>query len=79
MENRKETLPMLCFALNSVAHSSTGVSPLFALFGRHPIMIPELEDPSGYRATFSGPEFLRNLVDELDDLRKTWDAGPLFF
>ena len=49
----------------------TGVSPFFALFGRHPIMIPELEDPTGYRATFSGPEFLRNLVD---DLRKTWDT-----
>ena len=71
MENWKDTLPMICFALNSVVHSSTGVSPFFALFGRHPIMIPELEDPSGYRATFSGSEFLRNLVD---DLRKTWDT-----
>ena len=33
-------------------------------------MIPELEDPTGYRVTYSGPEFLRNLVR---DLRKTWE------
>ena len=70
MENWRETLPMICFALNCAVHSSTGESPFFALHGRHPIMIPELEDPTGYRVTYSGPEFLRNLVR---DLRKTWD------
>ena len=70
-ENWQETLPMLCFALNCATFTSTGQSPFFTVYGRHPIMIPELEDPSGYRATFSGPEYLRNLVQEL---RASWDA-----
>ena len=70
-ENWQETLPMLCFALNCATFTSTGQSPFFTVFGRHPIMIPELEDPSGYRATFSGPDFLRNLIQEL---RASWDA-----
>ena len=71
LDNWAETLPMVCFALNCVTHSGTGVSPFFALFGREPIMIPELEDPTGYRATYAGPEFLRNLVTEL---RRAWDT-----
>ena len=71
LDNWADTLPMVCFALNCVQHSSTPMSPFQALFGRKPVMIPELEDPSGYRATYSGPDFLRNLVD---DLRRSWDA-----
>ena len=72
LDNWADTLPMVCFALNTAVHSSLGgVSPFFALFGRHPIMIPELEDPSNYRATFTGPDYLRNLVAEL---RRAWDT-----
>ena len=54
-------------------HSSLppGVSPFYALFGRQPIMIPEMEDPSLYRATYSGPDFLKNVISELRD---AWDC-----
>eukprot|EP00965_Chrysotila_dentata_P090392 2982365-Pleurochrysis_carterae.AAC.1 len=44
--NWPDTLPMVTFAMNSTEHLSTGVSPFFALHGRHPISLPELEDPS---------------------------------
>ena len=71
LANWRETLPMLCFALNCSTHSSTEASPFYSLFGREPIMIPELEDPSGYRATYSGPDFLRNAVERF---RTAWDA-----
>eukprot|EP00965_Chrysotila_dentata_P162539 5367133-Pleurochrysis_carterae.AAC.1 len=39
-----DTLPVVTFALNSTEHLSTGMSPFFALYGRHPISLPELED-----------------------------------
>ena len=71
LDNWAETLPTVCFALNCAKHASTQLSPFFALFGREPIMIPELEDPSGYRVTYSGPEFMRNHITEL---RRAWDA-----
>ena len=71
LDNWAETLPMVCFALNCTKHSSTDHSPFYTLYGREPVLIPEMEDPSGYRVTYSGPEFLRNLVHEL---RRAWDT-----
>eukprot|EP00965_Chrysotila_dentata_P152556 5041370-Pleurochrysis_carterae.AAC.2 len=37
------TLPMVTFALNCTDHLSLGTSPFFALYGWHPISLPELK------------------------------------
>ena len=39
------SVPMICHLLNCTVHSGTRVSPFSALFGRHPICVPELEHP----------------------------------
>eukprot|EP00965_Chrysotila_dentata_P082768 2730837-Pleurochrysis_carterae.AAC.1 len=61
---------MITFALNTTVHSSTGRTPLFALFGRHPVLIPELEDADLHQPTFTGCEF----VDSALRLRRVWDS-----
>ena len=65
------SLPMVCFALNTTVHRSMEVSPFFALFGRHPITIPELEEPSNYRPTLTGSDFLRGTAERL---RSAWES-----
>ena len=56
-----KSVPMVCHALNCSVHSGTFMSPFFALFGRHPIGIPELEEPSLNVNTTSGHEFVTSL------------------
>eukprot|EP00965_Chrysotila_dentata_P120620 3988628-Pleurochrysis_carterae.AAC.1 len=66
-----DTPPMVTFALNSTEHLSTGVSLFFALYGRHPIFLPELEDPSLVEITETGNEFVDTLAARL---RQAWLA-----
>eukprot|EP00965_Chrysotila_dentata_P116167 3840644-Pleurochrysis_carterae.AAC.3 len=56
---------MVTFALNNTEHLSTGVSPFFALYGRHPISLQELENPSLVEITETGNEFVDTLVTRL--------------
>eukprot|EP00965_Chrysotila_dentata_P035902 1194546-Pleurochrysis_carterae.AAC.1 len=62
---------MVAFALISTEHLSTGVSPFFALYGRHPTSLPELEDPSLVEITEAGNEFVDTLATRL---RQAWLA-----
>eukprot|EP00965_Chrysotila_dentata_P034004 1132434-Pleurochrysis_carterae.AAC.1 len=60
--NWPDTLPM---------HLSTGVSPFFALYGGHPISLPELQSPSLVELTETGNEFVETLATRL---RQAWLA-----
>eukprot|EP00965_Chrysotila_dentata_P003193 103970-Pleurochrysis_carterae.AAC.1 len=62
---------MITFALNTMVHSSTGQTPFFALFGRHPVLVPELEDADLHQPTFTGCEFVDSLALRL---RRVWDS-----
>ena len=64
-------VPMICHALNSSVHSGTLQSPFFALFGRKPICVPELEDPQLRRVDVDGNEFTGSLAARL---RLAWEA-----
>eukprot|EP00965_Chrysotila_dentata_P172007 5676402-Pleurochrysis_carterae.AAC.1 len=50
---------------------STGQMPFFALFGRHPVLIPELEDDDLHQPTFTGCEFVDSLASRL---HRVWDS-----
>eukprot|EP00965_Chrysotila_dentata_P076054 2513019-Pleurochrysis_carterae.AAC.1 len=52
-------------------HLSTGVFAFFALYGRHPISLPELENPSLVELTETGNEFVDTLATRL---RQAWLA-----
>eukprot|EP00965_Chrysotila_dentata_P025692 853608-Pleurochrysis_carterae.AAC.1 len=56
--NWPATLPMVTFALNCTDHLSLRTSPFFALYGRHPISLPELENPQLYEVTETGHGFV---------------------
>jgi len=54
-------LPILSFALNTVVHKSTGLSPFQAVFGREPTTITHLEMPMLERPTLTGSDFVDSL------------------
>ena len=54
-------LPLLQLKLNTDRHMGTGVSAHAALFGRDPVGIEQLEDPSLYPTLDDGDGFLREL------------------
>ena len=58
-------VPMISHALNCTVHSGTLQSPFFALFGRKPICIPELEDTQLRRTDVDGEEFVTSLAGRL--------------
>eukprot|EP00965_Chrysotila_dentata_P201331 6180510-Pleurochrysis_carterae.AAC.3 len=62
---------MITFALNTTVHSSTGRTPFLALFGQHPVLIPELEDAELHKPTFTGCEFVDSLALRLRRVRKS--------
>ena len=64
-------VPMISHALNCTVHSGTLQSPFFALFGRRPICIPELEDTQLRRTDVDGEEFVTSLAGRL---RLAWEA-----
>jgi hypothetical protein len=64
-------VPMISHALNCTVHSGTLQSPFFALFGRRPICIPELEDTQLRRTDVDGEEFVTSLAERL---RLAWEA-----
>eukprot|EP00965_Chrysotila_dentata_P042912 1424874-Pleurochrysis_carterae.AAC.1 len=69
--NWPSTLPMVTFALNCTDHLSLGKSPCSALYGRHPISLPELENPHLFEVTETGHEFVDSLALRL---RQAWSA-----
>eukprot|EP00965_Chrysotila_dentata_P001490 49324-Pleurochrysis_carterae.AAC.1 len=62
---------MITFALNTTVHSSTRRTPFFALSGRHPVLIPELQAADLHQPTFTGCEFVDSLALRL---RRVWDS-----
>eukprot|EP00965_Chrysotila_dentata_P254716 6211974-Pleurochrysis_carterae.AAC.2 len=72
LRNWPDTLPMVAFALNCTEHHlSTGLSPFFAVYGRHPISLPVLENPSLVELTETGNEFVDTLTTRL---KQAWLA-----
>eukprot|EP00965_Chrysotila_dentata_P261432 6214252-Pleurochrysis_carterae.AAC.2 len=69
--NWPDTLSMVTSALNNTEHLSTSVSPFFALYGRHPISLPGLENLSLVEVTETGNEFVDTLAIRL---RQAWLA-----
>ena len=64
-------LPTLQLKLNADTHTGTGVSPYAALFGREPVGIEQLENPSLYPATTDGDGFLHELAGRLTHAHET--------
>ena len=64
-------LPVLQLKLNTDKHTGTGVSPYVALFGRDPVGIEQLEDPSLYPETHDGHGFLHDLRGRLTASHET--------
>ena len=62
-------LPTLTYVLNTAINSSTEVSPFFAVFGREPNSVPELENPVLIKNELHGHEFVITLSDRL---RRAW-------
>ena len=54
-------VPVLQLRLNADVHSGIGVSPYVAVFGREPVGLAQLEDPSLYPETSDGDGFLHEL------------------
>eukprot|EP00965_Chrysotila_dentata_P027143 901132-Pleurochrysis_carterae.AAC.1 len=62
---------MVTFALNGTDHLSLGTSPFFALYGRYPISLLELENTHLFEVTETGHEFVDSLALRL---RQAWLA-----
>eukprot|EP00965_Chrysotila_dentata_P196953 6177909-Pleurochrysis_carterae.AAC.4 len=69
--NWSATLPMVTFALNCIDPLSKGTSPFSALYGRHSISLPELENPHLLEVTETGHEFVDSLAFKS---RQAWSA-----
>ena len=54
-------VPVLQLRLNADHHSGLGMSPYVALFGREPVGLEQLEDPSLYPETGDGDGFIHEL------------------
>ena len=59
------------FALNCHVHTLSGVSPYFAVFGRQPLTVPDLEVLPHLRLDYDGSSFVTSLSDRL---RNAWDS-----
>ena len=64
-------LPVLQLKLNTDVHTGIGVSPYVALFGRDPVGIEQLEDPSLYPETGDGEGFVRELRGRMQAAHET--------
>ena len=69
-----QMLPLIQQMLNSTVHTSLGVSPFYALFGREPNGLERLENPALYPADGCGNEYLRDLRGRLLALHKDLQA-----
>ena len=63
-----KSLPWMQHMLNTTTHTSTGVSPYVALFGREPDGIEKLENPALYPTPSDGNEYLKELKPRLTKL-----------
>lgn len=70
MRNWHQSLSLLQFALNSVVHTSTGVSPYFALFGRDPVSMAEMEFPELEFTETTGESFV---ADRVHTMKTIWE------
>ena len=70
MRNWHQSLSLLQFALNSVIHTSTGVSPYFALFGRDPVSMAEMEFPELEFTETTGDSFV---ADRAHTMKTIWE------
>ena len=72
------SIPAITFALNCSIHKTIGMSPFFAVFGRRPINVPELEDSQLQVNTSSGHDFVQDLAFRLREAwRSVQDASLL--
>eukprot|EP00965_Chrysotila_dentata_P111645 3691766-Pleurochrysis_carterae.AAC.1 len=65
IDRRASTLPIVTFALKYTDHLSLGTSPFFALYGRHPISLLELEKLHLLAVAETGHEFVKSLASRL--------------
>ena len=64
-EGWPKILPMAQMLLNSKSHAAHGLSPFTALFGRVPIRLPAVENPTLLPDSVSGADYLRDVVSRL--------------
>jgi hypothetical protein len=67
--NWKEFVAPVVHAYNSTKHDSTGVSPFYLMFGRHPRLAVDIylgHDPNGFQPNKTKTAYVRDLKQRLD-------------
>lgn len=71
-DNWASLLPLAQYAYNNSIHSTTGISPFFALYGYHPTINFEIEDDLSKKGVPTAEERAKSLHSTREQLEKHW-------